>query len=253
MKKVVVALLVVLALALIGCGEDKTEQPAEISVSAAASLTTAFENIAKNFDDASVRFQFAGSDALAAQIEQGAKPDVFAAANTKLPQQLYEKGLVEKPVNFTTNKLVIAVPAGSGEIDSIVDLAGSDVKIAAGAQSVPVGAYTRKVLSGLPAKQRRSILANFRSEEPDVKGVVGKVATGSVDAGFVYQSDVDAADGRLVAVELPHELEPEVVYAAAVVKGSDQPAAGQAFIDFLLSPQGQKQLQAAGFGAAPSQ
>ena len=253
MKRGVVALLVVVALALVGCGEDKTNQPAEISVSAAASLTTAFENVVKDFDDASVRFQFAGSDALAAQIEQGAQPDVFAAANTKLPQQLYEKGLVEMPVNFTTNKLVIAVPAGSGEIDSIDDLAGSGVKIAAGAESVPVGAYTRKVLGALPAEQRQAILANFRSEEPDVKGVVGKVATGSVDAGFVYQSDVDAADGKLVAVELPSELEPEVVYAAAVVKGSDQPAAGQAFVDFLLSPLGQKQLQAAGFGAAPKQ
>ena len=90
-------------------------------MSAAASLKSAFEDYAKQFDAATVRYSFAGSDELAAQIRQGVKPDVYAAANTKLPDQLFKDGLVEKPTVFAGNRLVIAVPADS-DIDSIDDL-----------------------------------------------------------------------------------------------------------------------------------
>ena len=111
-----------------------------------------------------------------------------------------------------------------------------------------MGEYTRKVLSGLPAEQQKAIEANFRSEEPDVKGVVGKVSQGAVDAGFVYRSDVDAASGKLKAIALPDDLKPTVAYGVAVVKGAKQPAAAKAFIQSLLNGQGKTALTEAGLG-----
>jgi molybdate transport system substrate-binding protein len=248
------ALTVLLALALAGCGGDSNSSSGKksISVSAAASLTEAFEEIADDFDQAEVKLQFAGSDALAAQIQKGARPEVFAAANTKLPDQLFAEGLVEQPVAFATNTLVIAVPKGSSEIKSIDDLSAKGVSIAAGAKTVPVGSYTRKVLAELPASEEKAILTNIKTEEPDVKGVVGKLKAGAVDAGFVYITDVLDADDELKAVQLPKELQPVVVYSAAVVKGAKQAALGQQFLDFVLSPDGQQELKDEGFGPPPS-
>jgi len=233
------ALLCLLMLA--GCG-GRSEQ---LTVSAAASLKSAFT--AYGFEG--MRASFAGSDELGAQIRQGVRPDVFAAANTKLPDELYAAGLVEKPVVFAANELVLAVPA-DGRVTSLSDLTG-DVTIAMGAESVPVGAYTRKVLDGLPADERAAILANVRSNEPDVAGVVGKVAQGAVDAGFVYRTDVRATGGELRAIELPPELEPEVAYGVAVVKGAEHPERAREFIDGLLSGAGRAALDRAGFLPPP--
>ena len=116
------------ALALAGCGggDDDT-----LTVSAAASLKNALTEYGGKFDDAKARFSFAGSDELAAQIRQGVKPDVFASANTKLPGDLYAKGLVEKPVPFAANRLVIAIPNGSNKVRRIEDLAKPGLRIAA--------------------------------------------------------------------------------------------------------------------------
>ncbi len=102
---------------------------------------------------------------------------MFAAANTKLPEALYAEGLVEKPVVFAGNRLVIAVPADS-DIRTVDDLARGGLKLALGSKSVPVGEYTRTVLGRLDPGTRGQILANVRSEEPDVNGVVGKVVAG---------------------------------------------------------------------------
>jgi molybdate transport system substrate-binding protein len=226
-----------------GCGSEE-----QLTVSAATSLKTAFTNYA--FDGAQVRASFAGSDELAAQIRQGVKPDVFASANTKLPDELYKEGLVEKPVVFAANQLVLAVPP-DGSVTSLADLAKPGVTIAMGAESVPVGSYTRKVLDGLPADQRDAILGNVRSNEPDVGGVVGKVATGAVDAGFVYVTDVQAAGGELKAIELPAELKPSVAYGVAVVKGAKHPEAARKFVDGLMRGAGREALDRAGFLPPP--
>jgi molybdate transport system substrate-binding protein len=237
-----------------GCGSSATSSGGrpDLVVSAAASLKDAFTQYGRQFSPARVRASFAGSDELAAQIQQGVKPDVFASANTKLPDQLYRKGLVEKPVVFAGNRLVIAVPAGSkGGVSSLADLAKAGRTIAMGSASVPVGAYTRKVLSGLPKDERARILANVRSEEPDVAGVVGKLTQGAVDAGFVYITDVEATDGKLRAIELPKSLQPEVAYGVAVVKGARHPREARQFIDGLLKGAGQKALRVAGFEPPP--
>jgi molybdate transport system substrate-binding protein len=243
----VVACLVTIA----GCGGSSDASKPELTVSAAASLKTAVTAYARGFDAATVRTSFAGSDELAAQIRQGVKPDVFASANTKLPDQLYAEGLVEKPVVFAANQLVLAVPA-DGKVTSLDDLARPGTTIAMGSESVPVGAYTRKVIDGLPAAERKAILANVRSNEPDVAGVVGKIAQGAVDAGFVYVTDVQAAGGELKAIDLPADLKPQVAYGVAVVKGAKHPEQAKAFVAGLLRGGGRDALDRAGFLPPPA-
>jgi molybdate transport system substrate-binding protein len=232
-------------------GGDDAAKPA-LTVSAAASLKSALTEYAGAFPSADVRLSFAGSDALAAQIEQGAKPDVFAAANTKLPDALFRKGLVERPRVFAANRLVLAVPAGSEKVRSLADLARAGTTLAIGSASVPIGAYTRTVLARLPADRSRAVLARVRSEEPDVSGIVGKLTQGAVDAGFVYVSDVRATDGKLRAVELPAALQPDVAYGVAVVKGSRHAAQARRFVDGLVSGRGQQELRRAGFEPPPA-
>jgi molybdate transport system substrate-binding protein len=222
-----------------------------LTVSAASSLQSAFDTYAKEFPQADVKAQFAGSDELAAQITQGVEPDVYAAANSSLPQQLHAKGLVGEPKVFAGNELVLAVPAQGAKVHGLGDLGKHDVTIATGADSVPVGAYTKQVLDRLGAAQERAIVANVRSQEPDVNGVVGKITQGAVDAGFVYRSDVRAADGRLQAIALPARLRPKVAYSVAVVKGAKQPVLAQRFIDGLVRGKGQQALRAAGFLPPP--
>ncbi len=235
-----------LSLAAAGCGST------DLKVSAAASLKTALTAYGQQVEGAEPSFSFAGSDALATQIERGAKPDVFAAANTKLPEQLFAKGLVEKPVVFAANRLVLAVPAGATKVASLADLERPGVTLAVGQEDVPIGAYTRKVLGTLPAARAAAILANVRTEEPDVSGIVGKLTQGAVDAGFLYVSDVRAAGGRLEAIELPAALQPQVAYGAAVVKGTKHPDEAKAFVDGLVNGAGAAALQRAGFEPPPT-
>ena len=250
------ALLASIAVALAACGGDEESGGAaktQLTVSAAASLKQAFTAYGKRFPDASARFSFAGSDELAAQIENGVKPDVFAAANTKLPDALHAKGLVEQPTVFAGNRLVLAVPADATKVGSLKDLERDGVALAVGAKDVPIGAYTRTVLDRLPAAQSRAILANVRSEEPDVAGITGKLTQGAVDAGFLYASDVRATDDKLKAIALPDRLQPSVAYGVVVVKGAKHPAQAKAFIAGLLHGAGAQALEDAGFLPAPTQ
>ena len=253
-------LATIAALALAACGSSgggatthaSGASGGDLVVSAASSLTGAFTRYGGSFDGGAVRFSFAGSDELAAQIRQGVKPDLFAAANTRLPDALWRAGLVDRPVVFAGNRLVLAVPAASTKIRGVADLAQSGTTIAIGSASVPIGAYTRTVLGRLGAARSKAVLANVRSEEPDVKSIVGKLAEGAVDAGFVYVTDVDATDGKLRAIELPAALQPHVAYAAAVVAGAPHAEAAQRFITGLLHGAGAADLRAAGFEPPPA-
>ena len=256
MRRALPLLLAVLAFVAAGCGDDDGgdsggDANPRLTVSAAASLQRAFDAYGQDFTGAQVRFSFAGSDELAAQIRKGVKPDVFAAANTKLPDQLFGEGRVEKPTIFAGNRLVLAVPADSTQVKGLDDLAEPGVKLAVGAESVPVGSYTREVLGRLPAGEEKAILANVRSNEPDVSGVVGKLTQGAADAGFVYVTDVVATDGRVKAIELPESLQPSVEYGVAVVKGAKEPEQARAFIEGLTEGDGAKALRDAGFEPPP--
>jgi len=244
---VAVPLIGALGIGLTRCGGADRE----LVVSAAASLSEAFPAYAERagFNDA--RFSFAGSDELGAQIRQGGVPDVYAAANTTLPEELHAEGLLEGPVAFATNRLVLAVPAGSDSVRGLTDLTEPGVGIAVGDESVPVGMYTREVLGRLPDGQSRKILANVRTSEPDVLGIAAKLTRGAVDAGFVYRSDVGASAGRLDAIELPARLRPDAAYGAGVVSGAEHPADAARFVDGLLSREGQQALREAGFLPPP--
>jgi molybdate transport system substrate-binding protein len=208
----------------------------------------ALETCSPDFGGADVRLSFAGSDELAAQIRQGAKVDVYAAANTKLPDELHTEGRLSKPVKFATNELVMAVPRDS-KVREVADLGGPGMKLAIGSESVPIGSYTRELLSQLPGPVGDSILANVRSNEPDVKGIIGKLTQGAADAGFVYVTDVNAAGDSLRAVKLPAALEPDVTYAAGVVKAAPQPDKARDFVAGLTNGGCADALAKAGFGA----
>ena len=251
--KLAAAALASTVLALAACGgDDGSAGKPQLTVSAAASLKTAFTEYGRQFSGASARFSFAGSDELAAQIEKGLRPDLFAAANTKVPDALYAKGLVEKPTVFAGNRLVLAVPAERAKVDSLADLERDGVTLAVGAKDVPIGAYTRTLLAKLPAAQSTAILGNVRSEEPDVAGITGKLTQGAVDAGFLYASDVRATDDKLRAIGLPGALQPTVAYGVAVVKGAKQPEQARAFVAGLLDGAGAEALRAAGFEPPPT-
>ncbi len=248
-----VAATAALVLMLAGCGDDDSGEDGKprLTVSGATSLTNAFEEYGERFDAATARFTFAGSDEGAAQIRQGVKPDVYAAANTQLPEQLFDEGLVAEPVTFAGNRLVIAVARDRDDIATIEALGQEDVDLAIGSEDVPVGSYTREVIGRLAPEQGEAILDNVRSEEPDVAGVVGKLTQGAADAGFLYITDVTAASEDVKAIELPDDLQPSIEYGVAVVRGAKEPEAAQEFIRGLLDGPGLEAMRRAGFEPPP--
>jgi molybdate transport system substrate-binding protein len=248
-RRAVLALATALALCGVPTGCGSTDEP-ELTVFAASSLQDSLTEYGASFDGVDVRSSFAGSDTLAAQIRQGAPADLFASADTEYPAELHREGLVGRPVVVAANELVIAVPPGS-DVSSLADLAEPGTKIVIGDPSVPVGSYTREVLEPLSAGERERILANVRSEEPEVSSIVAKLANGAADAGFVYITDVRAAAGGLRAIRIPEALRPRVAYAAAVVNGSAQPGLAQRYLDGLLNGRGAADLRRAGFLPPP--
>jgi molybdate transport system substrate-binding protein len=211
-----------------------------LTIFAAASLTNVFPHIA-----AKEHYSFGGSNALAAQIQQGAPADVFASANTSIPFRLYDQGLVEKPVVFTRNQLVLIVPKSNpANIHSIADVAKPGVKLVVAAPGVPVGDYTRTVLKNMSLG---NVLNNVVSNETDVREVLAKVALGEADAGFVYVTDARAVRGKVATIGIRWTAQPRVTYAVAVVSTSKHKAAARAWVKALLGKAAQARLRAAGF------
>jgi molybdate transport system substrate-binding protein len=225
-----------LLLLLVACGSDDG-----LTVFAAASLTDVLERIEPN-----ARFNFAGSDELAEQIGQGAPADVYASADEVYARRLHADGLIEEPISFATNRLVLIVPRDNpAGILSVFNLKRPRVRVVIGAEGVPVGDYARRLLETLDAS---AVLENVVSEEQDVKGVAGKVAFGEADAGFVYATDVGAVAEDVIAIELPAAAQPEITYTIAIVEGTDDAEAADGFIDSVRSMRGRRLLREAGFG-----
>jgi len=234
------ALLAVCALALATAATAAARTRATITVYAAASLTDVFPRI-----DPTPKYSFAGSNTLAAQIQLGAPADVFASANTTLPQQLFQKGLCSQPVVFTRNTLVLIVPKSNpAAIHSVYDLAKAGVKLDVAAPAVPVGSYTRQILKNMALT---SVLNNVVSNETDVREVLAKVALGEADAGFVYSTDAKTVPGQVTVLTMPAWAQPKVQYGICVVKNSANASAAQAFVNEVMSKAGQAKLLAAGF------
>jgi molybdate transport system substrate-binding protein len=211
-------------------------------VLAAASLTEVLPRI---FPDAT--YSFGSSNSLAEQVRRGAPFDVYLSASPVYTQALYREQLARKPVQFATNSLVVIVPRSNpAKIKSVFDLAKRPkLKLVVAGPKVPIGLYTREVL------QRLSLLRVLRktvSLEPDVKGIVGKVALGQADAGFVYLTDVAPVASRVRAIRIPERAQPTVVYELAIARDPTDVEAAQHFVISVLGPDGRRQLRAARFG-----
>lgn len=248
----VVSMLSALALAGLACGDDGDDGRAgarpPLTVAAATPFKAAFTAYGSAFREGRATFEFADSDALGARIRKGDAPDVFAAASTELPEALHAEGRVNGPVVFASDELVLAKRYGNGEGLDLDDVARRGARLAIGAKSLHVGRFTRAVLDRLPRSRREAILANVRSEEPDVAGMLEGVASGAVDAAFVYRSQLRVGNSKLVEARLPAELRPFVEYGAVIVGGARQPAVAKAFIYGLLADAGNDALQRASFG-----
>jgi molybdate transport system substrate-binding protein len=244
-RAVVALVLVVLASASsLSPGATARPQAGPLTIYAAASLTEVFKVI-----DPSERYSFAGSNTLETQIRNGAPADVFASAAPLNTQRLFEAGLVEKPVTFTSNRLVLIVPRSNpAGIASVHDLARKPVKLVVAGAAVPVGGYTRTVLRRMGLT---GVLAKVVSVESDVKAVTGKVALGQADAGFVYATDARAVSAAVTAIRIPAWAQPRVRYEIAVVASSKNKAAARAWIRMIRSAKGQKPLARAGFVPLP--
>jgi molybdate transport system substrate-binding protein len=232
------ALVAVLAVVVVGAAGAQRDTT-RATVYAAASLTNAFPKIASN-----ARYSFAGSNALAAQIRQGAPADIFASANVKLPYGLYGDGLCSRPVVFTRNALVLIVPrANPAHIKSVYDVRRKGVKLVIAAQGVPVGDYTSQVLQKL---KLTAALKNVVSRESDVRDVLAKVALNEADAGFVYSTDARTVPRKVRKLAIPPRGRANVAYGICVVLAGDH-TAGHKFVKRVLSSAGQKVLLRYGF------
>jgi len=236
------ALVVAAPALVVGLAAGAAEGEDPITVYAAASLTEVFPKIATD-----PRFQFAGSNQLAVQIRQGAPADVFASASPVYTQALSKEGLIERPRVFATNTLVLAVPRSNpAKLTSVADLAKRPkLRLVVAGPKVPVGLYTRQVLQRLGLLR---VLRKTVSQEADVKGIVGKLALGEADAGFVYVTDVNASSGRLTAIPIPKRGQPSVRYELAVVARTKHMDAAWSFVADVLGASGRRELARAGFG-----
>jgi molybdate transport system substrate-binding protein len=233
------ALAILAAAVLAGTAAAQVETT-RATVFAAASLTDAFPKIAPH-----ARFSFAGSNALAAQIRQGAPADVFASANTALPEALHADGFCSKPVVFTRNTLVLIVPSSNpADIHSVYDLRRKGIKLVIADKGVPVGSYTLQVLKNMNLS---AVLKNVVSRENDVREVLAKVALNEADAGFVYSTDARTVPKKVKVLKIPAWAQPKVQYGICVVSASHNKPGARAFIKRVLSPAGQKILLRYGF------
>ncbi|QBD80500.1 molybdate ABC transporter substrate-binding protein [Ktedonosporobacter rubrisoli] len=230
-----------------------------LNVFAAASLTESFGEIAQQYKTAhpnvEIKYNFNGSQILEQQIANGANADVFASADTTNMQKASTAGVVDTPQVFVRNKLVVIVPANNpGNITGLKDLAHKGLKIDMEAPAVPAGKYSLQVLDKLGKSAdygpdyEKAVKGNFVSQEENVKAVVQKVQLGEADAGFVYRTDVTSAVANKVKIiDIPDTFNVIAEYPLAVTKHTQHAEAAQAFVQYLLSPQGQTILTKYGF------
>ncbi len=271
-RNMVILIGIVLVVALAGiytAYQYLTPKPAEqLTVFAAASLTKPFQALEAGFEkkyDANVTFNFAGSSALSTQINQGSPCNVFASANTKEMTNVKNANLLNGTSTvFAHNSLIIIVSKSyTGDITSLLNLTKSGLRIEMADKSVPVGNYALQTLSKIDATYGNSssplykgaewvgfskkVLANVVSYDTDVEQVVTKVATGTADVGIAYKSDAINRANEVKFFEIPSEVNQIAVYPIGVINGSGHSKLAQAFIDYVLSADGQKALTDAGF------
>lgn len=226
---------------------EKSTLNGTLDVFAGTSLREAFKAEGKTLQrlhrGLSITYNFAGSQALAQQIQQRAPADIFASADTKNMQKLVTAGLVETPQIFARNKLEIAVAPGNPKhIAKLADLERADLALVLADGSVPAGHYARQAFrnAGLPAPKPRS-------NELDVKSTLARLTSGEADAVVVYVTDVEAAGSQVQGVQIPDAQNVVAQYPIAVVKGSSHLDAARAFVNEIVRGTGQQALAAWGF------
>lgn len=249
------------ALALAGCASESAEPDTdetataetselsgELTVYAAASLEPAFEQLAEDFQaehpDVTFDFSFDGSSVLVAQIIEGAPADVFASADEPNMTKLTDESLNDgDPIGFATSELAIAVAPGNPlGIESLADLAKSDVTSVICDAEVPCGNASQTLL------ERDGVDLKPASEEQNVTAVLTKVSEGEADAGLVYYSDILRADGDVEGIEIEDAADAAGDYLIVPVKGSDNAEAAAAFSEFMVSDEAQELFAELGFG-----
>jgi molybdate transport system substrate-binding protein len=221
-----------------------------LTVFAAASLTDVFTDLGEQLEadnpGLDVQFNFAGSSALATQITQGAPADVFASANTTQMTVVTDADLADgEPAVFTSNVLEIAVPEGNpADVTGLADFAREELTLALCAPEVPCGAAAEDVFAAA------GITAAPDTQEEDVRAALTKVELGEVDAALVYATDVAAAGDSVEGIEFPEAEHAVNDYPVCVLTDAPNAEAAQAFVDLVLSDEGQAALAAAGFRTA---
>ncbi|SES02286.1 molybdate transport system substrate-binding protein [Propionibacterium cyclohexanicum] len=249
------AVAAALALALAGCSSStgsgsaaSSAPPRTLTVFAAASMTSTFKELGKTFEQqnpgVSVTFNFAGSQALAQQITNGAQADVFASANQTNMKTVTDANLASGPAKvYATNVLEIVVPKGNpAGIASFQDLAKPDLKLVICAASVPCGAATQNV------EKATGVTLKPVSEEQAVTDVLTKVRSGQADAGLVYKTDVISAGDQVQGVPFPESSKAVNTNYIVALKDAPQGELAGEFVDLVLGDAGQQVLKKAGFG-----
>jgi molybdate transport system substrate-binding protein len=219
-----------------------------VTVFAAASLTESFTTLGRQFEAAHpgtrVKFNFGASSSLAENIDQGAPADVFASASPKNMQQVLDADGASDSKTFARNVMQIAVPPDNpADVREVTDLAGSDVKVALCQPQVPCGAVAQQVFENV------NITVKPVTQGADVKAVLTTVRLGEVDAGMVYRTDVRAAGTKVKGIEIPADQNASTSYPIAALTEAPNPVGAAAFVDYVLSPDGEKVLEQAGFAA----
>jgi len=225
-----------------------------LNVFAAASLVNAFGKLKTTFESQhpgwKVTLNLAGSDQLAAQIEQSAPADVFAAASPKYPEELQGKKLLGTTTNFATNSLLLVTPkANPAHIKTPKDLEKGDAKVVVADPAVPLGSYTETVLENLGIDESK---LNIVSKEQDAEAVLAKLTLGEADAGFVYVTDALSQKSKLHEIEFPASADATASYPIGIVAASKNKKVAQQWIDLVTGSDGQAVLRQYGFGPPAS-
>ncbi len=217
-----------------------------INVFAAASLVDVLpeieEELLKEYPGTEISYNFGGSSGLVDQLVGGASADLLLTANAKTMTSAEEQGLVDSSVSFTSNTMVLIVPAGNpGGVTGIEDASTDGRKLVICAEEVPCGSATKQI------EELNSLTLTPVSEEQSVTDVLGKVTSGEADAGLVYTTDAQGAGDAVEVIEIANADKIVNDYRAAVLKDAKNAEGAQAFLDLILAEPGQKLLESYGF------
>jgi molybdate transport system substrate-binding protein len=249
------ASLIAMALAIGAPARQHVPERPAITVSAAVSLTDSLTAAAEEYargGGGTIRFNFGASNVLARQIVNGAPVDLFISADAAQMDVVARAGLLadQSRVDLLTNQLAVVVPNDRRRtFASIRDLAGPAYRrIAIGdPEAVPAGVYAKQYLvhEGLWTSIEPRVVPSA-----SVRAALVAVESGAVDAAIVYRTDARIATRASVTWVVPADRGPRIVYPAAIVRTSTEPAESRRFIDFLRSAAAARVFERFGFGIA---